>query len=51
MIFSDDCPSGEFTKMVFDKIKYIINKRINKYRILILNGYNLYFEFDFIKYY
>jgi hypothetical protein len=31
--------------------KYIINKRISKYRILILNKYNSYFEFDFVEYY
>jgi hypothetical protein len=31
--------------------KYIINKRISKYYIFILDDYNSYFEFDFVEYY
>jgi hypothetical protein len=31
--------------------KYIINKRIGKYYILISDGYNSHLEFNFVKYY
>jgi hypothetical protein len=31
--------------------KCIINKRIDKYRMLILDGYNSHLEFDFVEYY
>ena len=46
--YSNDDLNLEYTRH-FNK--YIINKRIGKYRMLISDGYNSYLEFDFVEYY